>query len=215
MDPLTVAAIGLGAARAVGGIVGAGKRARRDRDLIKRAYKIAQRKQERSQGYTRQSVNESLNARGVLNAGSGSGTPATGPIAAAYGGGFDQRRMAVSSTTGQAGQANTLSGGVNTDLSKEFLDEQQDLWHAREAGINATKAGQASDTMGAIGSGFEMGANVYSMGKSMKGGGSAAPAVQKSQAPISIKGAFGIDPVDPLGLSKRRLSGFDFNTGSK
>lgn len=232
--PLIIAAAGAGIARTAGGIIGAGKRARADRDLIKRAYKVAQRKQERDQGYTRQNVNEDLNARGILNPGDGGGMPTSGPIADAYRGkpqstkkgimgilenaknatgNFDQRRMAVSSTRGQQGQANTLSGAVNKDLSGQFYDEQNDLYMGREQAINATKAQQANDTVGAIGAGIEMGTSVYNAGSAF--GAAKSAAAPTAAGGVTIRGAFGIDPVDPLGLSKQSLSNFNFNVAGK
>lgn len=233
--PLIIAAAGAGAARTIGGIASAGARARRDRDLIKRAYKVAQRKQERDQGYTRQDVNEGLNARGVLNAGSGGGIPTSGPIGDAYRGApkskkkgimgiledashatenFNQRRMAVSSTKGQQGQGNTLSGSVNKDLSGQFYDEQQDLWMERQGAIDKTKAQQANDTVGAIGAGIEMGTSVYNAGQAF-GSARAAAGAAAPAGGVTIRGAFGIDPVDPLGFNKQSLSNFNFNVAGK
>lgn len=240
--PLIIAAAGSGIARGVGGIVGAGKRARADRDVIKRAYKIAQRRQERDQSYTRQDTNEDLNARGILNAGNGGGMPTSGPIADAYRGkakstkkgiagmledarnsteNFNQRRMAVSSTRGQQGQANTLSGAVNKDLSGEFYDEQQDLWMGREQAINATKAQQAQETVNAIGSGIQTGMDVYSAGKAFGGARAPAAAAGSASAPggVTIRGAMGIDPVNPLGIGTTYKlgtgSGFNFNVAGQ
>lgn len=232
--PLIIAA---GVGRAGYGIAKAGSRARADRDVIKRAYKIAQRKQERAQGDTRQATNEDLNARGILNPGDGGGMPTSGPIADAYRGkpkstkkgiagmledarnateNFNQRRMAVSSTQGQQGQANTLSGAVNKDLSGEFYDEQQDLWMGREQAINATKAQQEQDTVGAIGSGIQTGMDVYNAAGAFGAGRTAATAAgSATPGGVTIRGAFGIDPVDPLGLSKQSLSGFNFNVAGQ
>lgn len=235
--PLIIAAAGSGIARTVGGIVSAGSTARRNRDLIKRAYKVSQRKQERDQGFTRQDTNESLNARGILNAGSGGGIPSSGPIADAYRGtplstkkgimgtlenasnateNFNQRRMAVSSTRGQQGQSNTLSGSVNKDLSGQFYDEQNGLWQEREAAINATKAQQTQDTVNAIGNGIQTGMDVYNAGSAF-GGARGAAAAGGAPGGVSIRGAFNIDPVNPLGIGvgSQTLSNYNFNVAGK
>lgn len=247
MDPLTGVAIGVGVARGVGGIISAGKNARKNRNTIKRAYQISKRRMNEDQGYTRQSVNEDLNRRGVLGAGANTGQSSvirdayaqgvtsaasnaaiagargvSGKLQALKAGGegrvigTENARMAGDAERGQIGDARTLGGQANVDLSQEFYGEHQDLFAQREAAINATKTQQANDTLGAIGSGFEMGANVYSAGKMFGAGKTAAPAgASPSAGGVTIKGAFGIDPVDPLGLNKQSVSGFNFNVGDK
>jgi hypothetical protein len=116
---------------------------------------------------------------------------------------YNQRRMAVSSTTGQQGQANTLSGAANTDLSGQFYDEQQDLWMGREQAINATKTQQAQDTVNAIGNGISTGMDVYNAGKAFGAGKSSAAAAPGS-SPVTIRGAFNIDPSTRSGSTSNR-----------
>lgn len=238
MLPLIIAG-GAGLARGIGGIISAGQRARRDRDLIKRAYKVAQAKQEREQSFTREDTNEDLNARGILNGGSSS-MPTSGPIADAYRGkalktgvdgffenkaiqteNFNQRRMALSSTKGQTGASNTLSGSVNKDLSGQFYNEQEDLWQGREAAINGTKAQQAQDTSNAISNGIQTGMDVYNAAGAIGAARAPAAAAAASGTPggVTIRGAFGIDPVNPLGIGTTyqlgQGSNFNFNVAGQ
>jgi hypothetical protein len=67
----------------------------------------------------------------------------------------EQNRMAADATRGQTGQGNTLGGGIESDLSKEFLLEHQDLFQQREQGIKATKRQQSADVGNAIASGID------------------------------------------------------------
>jgi len=239
---LAALAAGAGIARGISGIVNAGKNGRRDRDTIKRAYQISKRRMNESQGYTRQGVTESLNARGILNAGSNTGNSAVvqdalkakgvdpnaatkAAIANKSGVGailkslkgrdtrmadYEKARMAGDATTGQTGDASTLSGQVESDLSREFYGEHQDLFTQREQGINATKRQQSADVVNAIGSGIDVATQVYQGGKMIQGafgaqaaptGAPAAPAGQPIVRPGSWFG--GYDPADPLGIAKR------------
>lgn len=232
---LAALAAGAGIARGVSGIMNAGKNARADRDLIKRAYQISKKKLNLQQGDIRQNTTESLNARGVLSGGdnvtaSPEVTAAMAPAAAAGKGflgkakgiqqakeAYESQRMAGDATRGQTGQGNTLAGGVEGDLSKEFLLEQQDLWQNRQQGIQQTKRQQSADTAGAIASGIDVASQVYSGGQMLKSAYGAAPttAAIPSASPASpIKPGLwfgGYDPTDPLGLGKKGVSNTQFN----
>lgn len=132
---------------------------------------------------------------------------------------YEQARMAADSTRGQTGQGNTLGGQAESDLSKEFLLEHQDLFNAREQAITGTKRQQTADVTNAIGSGIDVGTSVYNAGNLIKGalsGGAkppTAPAPSESGKGTSLGGSFwgGYDPVDPLGISKRGISNSQFN----
>jgi hypothetical protein len=127
--------------------------------------------------------------------------------------GTEEARMAADSETGQSGDASTLSGQVNTDLSREFYGEHQDLFSQRQAAINASKRGEQAARIGAIGSGIDAGVAVYNAGNMIKGAfGSrsatpAAPSVGEPgyQPPVIKPGSWfgGYDPVDPLGVNKK------------
>lgn len=258
------AAAGIG--RGVSGIIGAGNQARRDRDLIKRAYQVSKRRMNEAQGYTRQDMNESLNARGVLNGGtnvqrSKTVSDAYGEGAASaktatdmagkdilgkvevlnknpnYVQGSEDARMAGDAESGQSGDGGTISGQANSDLSREFYGEHQDLFNERLQGIEATKRGQSAGVVNAIGSGIDVGTQVYQAGKMIQGalGAGVSPATgdmgptspgvdirfpkapSESGAGQSLGGSWfgGYDPVDPLGLSKRKLTNDQFNVSNK
>lgn len=249
--PLLIAAA-LGAGRAASGIIGAHKQGVQDRTLIKRAYQISNRRMNESQAYTRQGANESLNARGVLNGGSnvkrsaavaaGYGAGATADKTrtdfasakgvmnkikvASKGGdpdvGDEQRTLAQSSEAGQTGDGSTISGQANSDLSREFFGEHQDLASQRDQGLTASQRAQSAATVNAIGSGIDVGTSVYQAGSLIQGAlgsGQAAvpgtPAAVTPAQPIKPGNWFGgYDPVDPLGLSKRKISNDQFNVKS-
>lgn len=232
---LAALAAGAGLARAGFGIANAGKNARADRDLIKRAYQISKKRLNIQQGDIRQNTSESLNARGILSGGdnvaaspevaaaqAGAAAPGKGVLgmvkgAVAKKAQDEQNRMAGDATRGQTGQGNTLGGGIESDLSKEFLLEHQDLFQQREQGINATKRQQSADVGSAIASGIDTASSVYSGGQMIKGAFGATPAPgttpgAPSTGPIKPGLWFGgYDPSDPLGLSKKGISNSQFN----
>lgn len=230
---LAALAAGAGLVRAGLGIANAGKNARRDRDLIKRAYQRTKNRTNLQQGDIRQSTTESLNARGILNGGdnvidsqavaaakAGAPAPGKGIMGAIKGRAAaqaqsEENRMAADATRGQTGQGNTLSGGIQSDLSREFLLEHQDLFAQREAAIEGTKRQQQADVAGAIASGIDVGTSVYSAGSMLKGAYGAKAGVPSTPpigtpSPIGPGGWFGgYDPVDPLGMKKKSLSTFN------
>jgi hypothetical protein len=247
--PLIALAFAAGAARTAFGIGSAQKQGQSERDQIKRAYQISKRRMNQSEAYIRQGSNESLNARGVLNAGSNTGRPsaitdayaagdksaATNATLAAQlkkgntigavktlgknGGntervyGTEEARMAADAERGKSGDASTLSGQVNSDLSGEFYGEQQDLFSQRQAGINASKRGQSEATAGAVGAGIDTGTSVYNAGSMIKGAFGAAPTQAAVPAPTAGQPGYtpppsaswfgGYDPTDPLGIAKK------------
>lgn len=248
---LAALAAAAGIARAGAGIISAAKNGRADRDLIKRAYQISKKRLNQQQGDMRQNVGESLNARGVLSGGdnvkdsptvaaakAGAPAPGKGFIGAVKGAAAkaaqdEQNRMAADATRGQTGQGNTLGGGVESDLSNEFLLDQQDLFSQRNQAIKQTKREQSAGTVGAIGAGIDVGTQVYQAGGLIKGAlgagvqpatgdlGPTSPgidvrfprAASESGRGTSLGGSWfgGYDPVDPLGLSKRGMSNGQFN----
>lgn len=259
---LAALAAGAGIARGVSGILSAGKQGRASRDLIKRAYQISKRRLNEDQGYTRQNMNESLNARGVLNGGADPGRSQTvadaysagdaAPAAKAQLGsvknvseaitglkavkaarpGSDEARMAADSEVGQSGEGGTISGQSNSDLSREFYGEHQDLFNERQGAILDTKREQRAATVGAIGAGIDVGTQVYQAGKMIQGAlgagvqpatganGAGSPGVDvrfpQGSSGKSVGNWFGgYDPVDPLGLTKRKLTNDEFHVERK
>lgn len=146
---------------------------------------------------------------------------------------WENARMATDATRGQTGQGNTLGGGVESDLSNEFLLDQQSLFSDRKQALEQTKRGQSAATVGAIGAGIDTATQVYQAGSMIKGAlgsgvdpaagglGPDSPGAQvrfpraasESGRGTSLGGSWfgGYDPVDPLGLSKRGISNQQFN----
>lgn len=251
---LAALAAAAGLARGISGIVSAHKQGVQDRTLIKRAYRISNRRMNEAQAYARQDTNESLNARGVLNGGSNTGMSPTvaDAVAAGVAGnktradltaakgignklkvlrrnqgfvqGSEQGSMAADSERGQTGDASTLSGQVNSDLSREFYGEHQDLASQRDQLLTGSRRAQSAATVGAIGAGINVGTQVYSAGQMIRGAYGAqgaqapipgTPAAVTQQQPIRPGNWFGgYDPVDPLGLSRQKLTNDQFNVHS-
>jgi len=257
---LAALAAAAGLARGISGIVGAHKQGVQDRTLIKRAYQTSHRRLGESQSYTRQGVNESLNARGILNGGANTATSpvladaqkqgaqaktdaagittalakgkatdiitgkaGNGSTNASRGYSSEQASLAADSERNQTGDASTLSGQTNSDLSREFYGEQQDLASQRDQGLTASQRAQSAATVGAIGAGIDVGTQVYQAGSLIQGalGSSQAaipgtPAAATQPQPVKPGNWFGgYDPVDPLGLSKRKISNDQFNVNTK
>lgn len=209
--PLLALAIGAGAARTGIGMISADKQRKSNRNLIKAAY---ERKKDRTnvlQGDVRHGANESLNARGILNAGDGGAQLPTIRNAIAAGAGkttgteWERARMARDASRGGAqGAAGTLSAGTHAELSSEFYGEHEDLFEARREAINQNKADYLNNMLGSVSAGINTGTGVYGMGKqmsAMKGSKAPIPAggAPAQPGPVSIRGAFGIDPVFPIG----------------
>lgn len=234
-----------GIGRGIAGIVTGHKQGVAERTTIKQAYQVANRRMNEDQGYTRQGTTESLNARGILNAGAGTATTSNDRIfrrtstsgisptvrdALAAGG--ESGDLAKASMAGQTGDAGTLSGQTESDLSREFLGEHQDLATQRDQGLLASKRGQQAATLGSIGAGIDTAASVYSAGQTIQGafaanaaaGNAASPTPAPSpgspnyQPPVKPGSWFGgYDPTDPLGLTKKARntlnSQFNVKTG--
>lgn len=150
---------------------------------------------------------------------------------------YEQNRMAADASHGETGQGNTLGGGVEGQLSNEFLLDQQDLFSQRNQAIKQTKRDQSAATVGAIGAGIDVGTQVYQAGGLIKGAlgagvspaagdlGPTSPGAQvrfpraasESGTGQPLGGSWfgGYDPVDPLGLSKRGISNGQFNVLKK
>lgn len=202
--PLIIAgaAAGLGGLRAALGIGEANRRKKRAISRIHQAYDDESRDLTTRQGDVRSATQESLNARGLLQAGrptastqprelsaiervyeerKARGITATPP---GWGDGrldrfrAEQDQLHASATAGAVGPANTLGGGVQTELGQEFYREHQDLSLDRENAIDDARDNARAEKIGAVASGVSAGVQAYSIGS-------------------SIKGAFGIDPLNP------------------
>ena len=187
--------------------------ARKQRNRIRQAYEIAQSQLGLQQQDIRQGTTEALNARGVLNGGSGGTAPA----------GSD--RFVGEGMLGETGAANTLGGQAERDLSQQFTLERRDLWQQRQDAIAQNKAmtKQGAVDAGMRAAGTIAGAYFGGVPGAMLGntiGGQVSPQMQtvisqrsngtgqgpitsdQIQGPIApggIRGAFGLNPVDGSG----------------
>lgn len=100
-------------------------------------------------------------------------------------------------TRGGVGPANTLAGGLQSDMNDAFFLEQQDLVAGRESAREDVNAAQQDATIGAIAGGISTGIkanDAFGMLGSLEPGS-------------KIKGAFGIDPANPTS-ALNPLSGY-------
>jgi type II secretory pathway pseudopilin PulG len=216
-----LAAIAAGALRAGIGIRSARKQSRQNGRLIRAAYERAQRDLGTRQGDIRQDTTESLNARGILNGGSGTGMTSGD-------------RFTNEGRIGETGSANTLGGQVQRDLSEEFRRERGDLWAQRQSGIKQNRLDTMNNYIGAVSAGIQVGSS-FASGMPGAGGLSAAQAAtaaapsmgtgmgpvsaSQMQGPIAaggIRGAFGLSPVDgsgtpQIGVAQPGTDGFNFH----
>lgn len=190
MDPLTIAAIGAGGANALAGIGKVRKQKRTAKRLISRAYTAQHEALGRQQGDIRQGINESLNARGVFNAGATAARPLPasaqrpdlpkpkgtwGAIAQAIAhpegeGHYREREeFARDSRRGETGAGNTYAGGVNRETSDEFYKEYEELDYARDAAVAGADAAAMAGTANAIAGGVQLGTSLYSLGSGIRG----------------------------------------------
>ncbi len=215
------------AAGALSGLFGAGaarKTRRQQLRAIEAAFKISRERQGQGQQDIRQSSAEGLNARGILTGGSGGAVPAA-PVpqvggtqpAGTFGRPVQDPRVtnanasakrayeiALSSARGTVGPANTLAGQAQRDLSREFELEQKDLdaqETAARSGVNAEYSQRMAGVLsGAIGTAFGVGNLVNSFKAPTL---PPPPPVLSNPNPLNlpdkIQGAFGLDPVNPLG----------------
>lgn len=179
--PLLAAAFGVGALRAGFGIHSARKRGDRQRASIYEAYGRGKERLDLTQGDQRQSTAEGLVARGLAQGGDvNNGTAAT------PGGARDT-------------SARTLAGQTIADLGHEQILEQNDMLAKRNNAIDEVTDAQRQSTIDAIGSGISTGMSVYGMGKeigAMRGSGAAGAATPAGAG--TIRGAYGIDPLNPV-----------------
>lgn len=188
-------------------IIGGNQQKQRQKGLIGQAYRQDAYQQQLRQANTRQSLNESLNARGVLSAGANPGPVGTALQQVAKSGGPKIAGSGVdpfltAAGQGATGAVNTLSGGANQQMTDQFGLE--DLSLARDKS-NAEKANQQqylSTISGAIGQGIDTAANIASGG--MAGAtASAINGMTPASAPGStgqMLGAYGI-PSNPTFFS--------------
>lgn len=155
-----------GITHAIGGvakIITGNQTKQKNKGLIGQAYRENVEQQGLQQANTRQSANESLNARGVFSAGANPGPIGTALQQVAKSGGQKIAGSGVdpfltAAGQGATGAANTLSGGANQQMTDQFAYEDLGLARgksqAEQANMDQYKAtigGAISDTAKAFG----------------------------------------------------------------
>jgi hypothetical protein len=129
----------------------------------------------------RQSTGESLNARGLTNGGDVTVGGAVAP-------GSATRPM-----------AHSLGGGVTADLQREQGLEQNELVAQRDTALSDVNAGGKQGIVDALGAGVSTGFGVYGAGQQLGAGGGASPTPGAAPSSVgTIRGAYGIDPLNPV-----------------
>lgn len=147
----------LGPVGAIGTAITGNQAKQKRKGAIGEAYRVNAARMDLDQADTRQSTNESLNARGVLTAG-GVQTPSpTSPIARAVASG-GPRFGSLDRYEGAAGRnaigpANTLSGAANAALTDQFALERKELADNKAAMEKENRA----EYLGSIGHAVEEG----------------------------------------------------------
>lgn len=211
MLPLLVAAIAAGGIKGIAGIAGGAHQKKVAKRAIKANYRRNERDLGKSQQDIRNSSNESLAERGLLNA-SSSPRGAVGSLEQAYATGGPLKGRALPGTTtkesawrarsnnGGVGLADTIAGGLSDTMSKEFYQEHEDLWRDQKDQLKGLPSTASIVSQGVAG-GISTGMGLYSAfagGGSGAAAGAAAPPAASVSGGSGMPGAFGVDVVNPL-----------------
>ena len=206
--PLMAIAAAAGTARGVAGAIAAGQNGHRLNRQINKSYKKGDAALRLQQGDIRQSTNESLAARGLLNSGGQQapvGQTAPTPLTAKMGlGGIIQtaknnqagkisNAFAQQSARGQVGAAGTIASGVSQDLSSEFYKERDNLKTEQQNALRQNHTDTLGGIVGSIASGIQTGAQAYGAMTGAQAAHAPGPAM-----PSGIPAAYGVDVVNPL-----------------
>lgn len=175
-------AAAVGSASAIYGAVNANQKKQRDKGYIDASYRNASEGLDTRQTLARQNAAESLNQRGILGPQS--------PI---------QRAMMPGASP------TSLGDQVQADNEKQFGLERRDLDQQHDQASHENRAAYTDALVGSVMSGASTAAGVYGA-KQDAGMYRGASPIQKAMMPsqrgvddVRVPGAFGIDPVDPLG----------------
>jgi hypothetical protein len=164
----------------------------RNKGLISQAYRQNVAQANLQQANTREGLNESLNARGVLSPGAGSVNPSsiTQAVAASggKGGGGGITAYLPPASAGSVGAANTLAGGENAQMSDQFALEDKANKSAETAALNANNTAYLDTIGGAVAQGVGTAANIAS---GMGAGNTAATIAAATQQPGALPTASG------------------------
>lgn len=191
MLPLIAAAIAVGGARAAYGAITAKKQNLANKKAIGRGYQVADQQMGLDQADSRQNINESLNARGILTAGAvgNAMTPQRTGLDSMFGGknakSNNDRQIGFYDKAGanSLGTSRTLSGQANTDATDAMYRDRRNLNQAKVDALDANKGALKQGYADAITGGINTGLSVYGMGKGMGGGGGVAPMPAPAGAP--------------------------------
>lgn len=227
MPPWAIAAA-IGGGRALWGAISGNQKKQRTKGFIEENYRLAKKKLGTRQAGIRQQTTESMIARGILsNRGVAPRTPETqAAVIPKPEGGLlrnqaQQERQAAENARAADARAATLpsrdlSGAVDRDLSKEFRLEDKELELQRRQAHSENNARATSEILDSIMSGVSTGVGIYNAGQALSmandpgmggdpagdGGGFVGP-IDEAMGLDSMPGAYGIDPVDPLGAGMR------------
>lgn len=201
--PLLAGAGTAGTIRGAFGVLSAHHTADRRRDALYSAYNRGRERLDLRQGDVRQNTAEGLIARGLAGGGLSAGRavgPATDPHAA-------HGAVIPSGEDLSVTGARTLGQQSTTDLHREQGLEQNDLLQQRNNAIDEVGEQGTQQAVDAIGNGISTAMNVYGMGKELgamrssgsgAGGASAAATAAPSAGLGTIRGAYGIDVLNPV-----------------
>jgi hypothetical protein len=151
----------LGPIGAIGTAITGNQAKQKRKGAIGAAYRVNAARMDLDQADTRQSTNESLNARGILTAGGVQTAEPTSPIARAVASGGPKfgslDRYEGPAGANAIGPANTLSGAANAALTDQFALERKDLADNKAA---MEKENQ-QEYLGSIGHAVEEGIDTF------------------------------------------------------
>lgn len=208
--PIIAAAIGLGAGRALYGMSRARQRSRQAKGVINQAYGVAATDLANRQSDIRQSGNESLNARGVLQSGAVGGP--VSPIGQALSGKTDwtekggkqhlnrtrEQGFYTASGANSLGTSNTLSGGENRIMTDEFYRERSALNERKSQALDSVKSDTKDAYLNSIVGGINTGLSVYGMGSGVSSEPTGQPGPDNTQTGASGIPTTASGPMPPV-----------------
>lgn len=167
-------------AQGIAGVVTGNQAKQKNKGTISQAYRQNVAQTNLAQANTRESLNESLNARGVLSPGAGrpNATSITQAVAASggKGGGGGITGYLPQAGVGAVGAANTLAGGENAQMTDQFALADKANQQAEAQALNQNNASYVNTIIGAVTGGVQTDANI----RSAQDANAAATALQQS-----------------------------------
>lgn len=215
----------IGAGVAGAGIIAGNQQRQRNKGIIGAAYRRDLQRLKIDQADTRQSTNESLNARGMLTPGAAPTTAIPAhpgelnfeaanrkgiiggvKMVAGHNQAVAANEQGLTSARGAIGPANSYSGGVNSNLTTQFGLERQDLEDSTKAARQENDAQYYGTIVNSIQGGIGAGMNIAAGLQAGQAAGAITPPVG-TPSPIAssgeMVGAYGM-PVNPSFLNSSR-----------